>query len=219
MDFLSVGFEIKSEDVNADGIFKGYGSTFGGAPDSYGDIMEKGAFKKSLDSGGRNGFGVAMLYQHNPDFPIGVWQQMREDSKGLYVEGKLALGTQYGKETYELMKMGALKGLSIGYDVPKGGSEWDNDKKVRYLKEVNLWEISPVTFPANTRAKINGVKVFEEASNIRELEASLRDAGLSHSQSKYIVSLCKKNFVKKNFVKKNREDSTSTDILELLKAI
>ncbi len=197
MEYIDVGFEFDKKDISDDGTFKGYGSTFGGKPDSYGDIINEGAFKDTLLKGGRNGFGVAMLYQHQSDKPIGVWTTLAEDKKGLYVEGKLAMEVQLAKEAHALMKMGALRGLSIGYDLKGIPSDeavsFDDKKNIRYLKKLNLWEISPVTFPANTRARITGVKMLEEAKNIREFEEILRDLGLSHRQSLYITSLCKEN--------------------------
>jgi len=189
-------FEIKSDDIQESGIFKGYGSMFGGEPDSYGDIVMKGAFVDSLSKGGRNGTGVAMLWQHDPSKPLGVWNQIEEDKKGLYVEGQLAINTQLGKEAYELMKMGAVRGLSIGYQLNKDGYEMDKENKVRKLKNIDLWEISPVTFPASTRAQITGVKAaVENAKSERELEEALHEAGLSISASKYIVKLCKPSMV------------------------
>ncbi len=188
-EYLDV--EFKKEDVNDDGTFSGFGSTFGGRPDSHGDIIAQGAFSDTLNSGGRNGFGVAMLWQHNSDQVPGIWTSMAENKKGLKVEGQLALATQLGKEAHELMKMGAVKGLSIGFDIAEDGSEFDDKKKARILKKLNLWEISLVTFPANTRAQITNVKAFEQAKTPRELEALLRDSGLSKQAAQNIVKLCK----------------------------
>jgi uncharacterized protein len=196
METKDFSFEIKTEDIEPSGIFKGYASMFGGEPDSYGDIVMRGAYSETLSKGGRNGNGVAMLWQHDPTKPLGVWKSLVEDSKGLKVEGQLAIGTQLGKEAYELMKMGAVKGLSIGYDVNKDDFEVDDRGKVRRLKNINLWEISPVTFPASTRAQITGVKAaIENAKTERELEKAFRDLGISVHASKYMVSLCKSNLV------------------------
>lgn len=204
-------FEIKSDDIESSGIFKGYGSMFGGEPDSYGDIVMKGAFVESLSKGGRNGTGVAMLWQHDPSKPLGVWNQIEEDKKGLYVEGRLAINTQLGKDAYELMKMGAVRGLSIGYQLNKDGYEMDKDNKTRKLKNIDLWEISPVTFPASTRAQITGVKAaIENAQNERDLENALRDAGLSIEASKYIVKLCRPSLV-------DRKKSSAVGVLDALR--
>lgn len=192
MEKLDFALEIRSADVKDDGTFSGYASTFGGEPDSYGDIIMSGAFKKSISAGGRNKNGVAMLWQHYNHQVPGVWKQLIEDSRGLAVVGKLALDVQIGKEAYSLMKIDAIKGLSIGFNAVE--FDYDQKTKVRTLKEVDLWEISLVTFPANVHAQITGVKAFEEATTIREFEQALRDAGLSYRQSKYIISLCQDSF-------------------------
>lgn len=196
--YISVPFEKK--DIQETGLFTGYGSTFGGKPDSYGDIIAPGAFSESISKNGRGGMGIAMLYQHDHTQPIGVWNHIAQDKKGLYMEGQLALKTQRGSETHELMKMGALKGLSIGFDMPRDPEtgkiagdaiEIDKKKKTQLLKRINLWEVSPVTFAANTRARVTGVKNFEQIKTEREMERALRDAGLSKSEAVFISSLCK----------------------------
>jgi len=192
-EYLDVPFEIKASSILDDGTFEGYGSMFGGEPDAYGDIVVKGAFKDSLAAGGRNGTGIAMLWQHDPKQPIGVYKEIEEDKKGLHLIGKLTRGVQKADEAHLLMKDGALKGLSIGYDVQDYSIEEDKklNKRTRYLKKVELWEISPVTFPAAVRAQITNVKAIEEAKTERELEAALRDAGLSIKESALLVSRCK----------------------------
>jgi len=171
--------EIKAE--NSKGIFTGYGSIFGNE-DQGNDIMQKGAFTKSLIN--RPVSKVKMLYQHKTDEPIGVFTEMYEDSKGLFVKGQLAMGTQKGREAYELLKMGALDGMSIGFraDPEKQGYN-ENKRGVRTLKEVDLMEISLVTFPMNESALIETVK--GNAKNIREWEKILREAGgLSRTEAK-----------------------------------
>ncbi len=174
---------IFESEVKADskGIFTGYGSIFGNEDQGM-DIMQKGAFTKSLKN--RPSGKVKMLYQHKTDEPIGVFQDIYEDEKGLFVKGQLAMGTQRGKEAYELLKMGALDGMSIGFraDPDKQGYN-ENKRGVRTLKEVDLMEISLVTFPMNESALIETVK--GNAKNIREWERILRDAGgLSRTESK-----------------------------------
>ena len=171
--------EIKAE--NSKGIFTGYGSIFGNE-DQGNDIMQKGAFTKSLIN--RPVSKVKMLYQHKTDEPIGVFTEIYEDSKGLFVKGQLAMGTQRGREAYELLKMGALDGMSIGFraDPEKQGYN-ENKRGVRTLKEVDLMEISLVTFPMNESALIETVK--GNAKNIREWEKILREAGgLSRTEAK-----------------------------------
>ena len=171
--------EIKAE--NNKGIFTGYGSIFGNE-DQGNDIIQKGAFTKSLVN--RPVSKVKMLYQHKTDEPIGVFTEIYEDNKGLYVKGQLAMGTQKGREAYELLKMGALDGMSIGFraDPEKQGYN-ENKRGVRTLKEVDLMEISLVTFPMNESALIETVK--GNAKNIREWEKILREAGgLSRTEAK-----------------------------------
>jgi len=170
--------EIKSD---VKGIFTGYGSIFGNE-DQGKDIMQKGAFTKSLVSRPAN--KVKMLFQHKTDEPIGIFTDMYEDEKGLFVKGQLAMGTQKGREAYELLKMGALDGMSIGFraDPEKQGYN-ENKRGVRTLKEVDLMEISLVTFPMNESALIETVK--GNAKNIREWEKILREAGgLSRTEAK-----------------------------------
>jgi len=149
---LDTRLELRSFDEDT-GIFKGIASVFGEL-DSFNDKVAKGAFKQSLKDRGPS--GIKMLWQHRPSEPIGIWTDLKEDSKGLLVEGKLALGTQRGREAHELLKMGALDGLSIGFVSKK--TEIDEDTGIRTLKEIDLWEISLVTFPALHSARITQVK-------------------------------------------------------------
>jgi HK97 family phage prohead protease len=188
--YNSFPFNYEQKELTEEGIFTGYGSIFDDEPDSYGDVIEKGAFTNTLVKQGRNKNGIAMLYQHNHNMPIGVWTEMAEDNIGLRVKGQLAINTTNGKDAYELMKIGAIKGLSIGYTVKR--EEMDHEKGCRILKEIELWEISPVTFPAKVSATITGIKNIEECLTERDLENALRESGLSKSASQYIVKLCRK---------------------------
>lgn len=144
---------IKS--LDGDGHFTGYASVFG-ALDSQREIVERGAFVRSITRWRALGRSPAMLWMHDPTMPIGVWISMQEDENGLFVSGRLALSTQKGREAYELLKLGALTGLSIGYRVIR--SEIDKVRKARLLRDVELFEISLVTFPANDEARISDVK-------------------------------------------------------------
>jgi uncharacterized protein len=197
MKYLSVPFE--KDDLQETGVIRGYGSTFGGRPDSYGDVIAHGAFSESILKNGRGGLGIAMLYQHDASRPVGIWNTIHEDGRGLRMEGQLAMKTQLGAETYELLKMDALKGLSIGFDLPrdkngepdKSAFEIDEKSKTRTLKRINLWEVSLVTFPANTRARVTGIKALEDAANEREFERALRESGLTRSEALYVTKLCR----------------------------
>jgi hypothetical protein len=178
---FNVAAEIKA--VDDSGVIEGYGSVFGNL-DSYSDIVAPGAFAKSLEEAKASGRMPAMLWQHNPDEPIGVWVEMREDDRGLFVKGKLA-ETQRGKEARELIKLGALTGLSIGYTTRTYQVDRENDSRV--LTDVQLWEVSPVTFPANSEARITGVKA-DAISSPKDFERFLRDAGFSRREAKQITA-------------------------------
>jgi len=176
---LTFHSEVKANDDK--GTFTGYGSIFGNE-DQGSDIMQKGAFTKSLEQ--RPASKVKLLYQHKTDEPIGIFETMYEDEKGLFVKGRLAMGTQKGREAYELLKMGALDGMSIGFraDPDKQGYN-ENKRGTRTLKEVDLMEISLVTFPMNERALIENVKASQKS--IREWEKILREVGsLSRTEAK-----------------------------------
>jgi uncharacterized protein len=178
-DRLSLPVHVKA--AAREGVFAGYASTFGGPPDCYGDIIEPGAFAKTLKSDR----AVAMLWAHDPSEPIGKWGSLSEDRVGLRVEGKLALTTQRGGDAYELLKMDAL-GLSIGYRVANAGATYSQDKRV--LKEVELFEISAVAMPANSRARVTSVKGVRPET-VRDFESLLRgELGFSAREAKAIAS-------------------------------
>lgn len=179
MKQLRVAAEIKA---GADGVIEGYGSVFGNV-DSYGDIVVAGAFERTLVAAKAEGRLPAMLWQHNPDEPIGVWTEMRQDKRGLVVKGQVAMTTQRGREAFELIKMGALSGLSIGYSTVK--STFDEQTGVRSLVDLDLWEVSPVTFPANGAARITAAKAA--ITTERDFETFLRDSGFSRSEAERIT--------------------------------
>lgn len=170
--------------ASEEGLIEGYGSVFGDL-DSYYDVVKKGAFKRTLREAKAAGRMPAMLWQHNPDQPIGVWTEMLEDDRGLIVKGRLA-DTQLGREAHTLMKMGALSGLSIGYRTVR--YSMDSETGVRTLEDVDLFEVSPVTFPALDTARLSAVKSAEEIKTEREFEEFLRDAGFSRTVAKAMVA-------------------------------
>ena len=171
--------EIKTEG-EAEGEFEGYASTFGNV-DKGNDVVVNGAFRKSLRRRPYN--KVKLLYQHRTDEPIGVFKGMREDENGLYVKGQLAMGTQKGREVYELMKMGALDAMSIGFKADPKSQSYDERRRKRFLRDVDLMEVSLVTFPMNDKAVVHQVKGADRT--IREWEVLLRDVGdLSRMESK-----------------------------------
>ena len=200
---LDVKFEIKTEEIGEEkGLFSGYGSIFNNK-DLGNDVVLAGAFAQSI---GRKGAkAVKLLYQHKQDEPIGVFDEIIEDSKGLKVKGRLAMGTQRGKEVYELMKMGAIDGLSIGYRVDDKGYEYDKRRRRRMLKSVDLMEISAVTFPMNPRARIQAVKGAERT--VRDWEQFLRDEGsLSRTEEKAAASAVTKALEQRDAVKEEQPE-------------
>ncbi|WP_333713730.1 HK97 family phage prohead protease [Yoonia sp.] len=141
--FCSLGGEIAVTDGT---VISGYASLFG-APDQGGDIVERGAYAASL----AKGRGVKMLWQHDPAQPIGVWDEVREDAKGLWVKGRLLTDVAKGREAASLIAAKAIDGLSIGYRTLKARKD---DAGQRRLTELELWEVSLVTFPMLPDARV-----------------------------------------------------------------
>lgn len=184
MEHKKVIFEVKS--VNESGTFEGYGSVYD-VVDQGDDIVAKGAFTDSLQELAQKGRMPALLWQHDAAQPIGVYTKMVEDENGLYVEGQLALKTQKGAEAYELMKMGAISGLSIGFMTKQ--DSYDNKSGVRTITKGDLWEVSVVTFPMNDQARIDAVKSIDAITDLKSAETYLRDScGLSRSAATAFVS-------------------------------
>lgn len=167
--------------------FSGYASVFGGV-DDYGDTIVRGAFKDSLAE--RNS-PVMMFFGHSPGRVLGKWTALQEDDVGLYVEGELTPGNTDSDNTLALLKHGALSGLSIGYNVPPGGSSMTDDGR-RVLKQIDLVEVSIVSMPADSSARVDLTSVkamLDEAKSISELEDYLRDAGnFSRSSAKAFLA-------------------------------
>ncbi|HEO9146093.1 TPA: HK97 family phage prohead protease [Enterobacter asburiae] len=184
---LDIPLKLKS--VSDSGEFEGYGSVFG-VKDSYDDVVVPGAFSKSLQSWREKNSLPAMLWQHQMDEPIGVYTEMKEDEVGLYVKGRLLIDDDpLAKRAHAHMKAGSLTGLSIGYMLKDW--EYDRTKEVFLLKEIDLWEVSPVTFPSNDEARISDVKsavARGETPSQKCIERVLRDVGLSRTQAKAFMA-------------------------------
>ena len=163
----SVALTLKKE-PDQDGVFEGYASVFG-IVDQGMDVVERGAFRKSL--GSRK---VKMLWQHDMAQPIGVWDEIYEDERGLFVRGRLLKEVEKGREAMALLRAGAIDSMSIGYRTMEAMPEGDG--RVRKLMEVDLFEISLVTFPMLPDAKVTNVKSI---STERDFEKFLREAGYS----------------------------------------
>lgn len=172
------------------GQFSGYASVFGGV-DSYGDTIEKGAYSDTLENRNRP---VMMFFNHNPSQVIGKWVEMREDEKGLLVKGELTNGHSLASDVRASLKHGAITGLSIGFRIPKGGAEYDDETEIRTLKKIDLHEISVVTIPADNDARIDVASVksaLDEVATIRDLELCLRDAGFSKAAAQTFLAKAK----------------------------
>lgn len=131
-------------------VISGYASLFGVA-DQGGDVVQAGAYRRSIAALEAQGRRVKMLWQHDPAQPIGVWDEVCEDARGLWVKGRLLESTQKGREAAELIRVGALDGLSIGYRTKRAVKD---DKGRRLLMELELWEVSLVTFPMLPSARV-----------------------------------------------------------------
>lgn len=170
---LGPALEIKS--VTSDGTFEGYASLFN-REDLGRDVIAPGAFTESLRTRGAG--GVKLLYQHDPAEPIGVWQSLREDAKGLYARGRLLLSVGRAREVHALLEAGALDGLSIGFKAVS--SRRDTKSSVRRISKIDLWEISIVTFPMLPEARIATLSkrlAAPYARSAREFEQWLRADG------------------------------------------
>lgn len=154
-----------------EGRFSGYASLFG-VTDLSRDRVERGAFARSLHQKGPA--GIRMLFQHDPAEPIGRWTAIREDERGLFVEGVLASGVQKAREVLELMRAGAIDGLSIGFRTVRAVPEARS--RVRRILEADLWEISIVTFPMLPGARIGEVKAAAREAGTDAMVRQLRAA-------------------------------------------
>ncbi|MBE9475500.1 MAG: HK97 family phage prohead protease [Proteobacteria bacterium] len=173
------GLETKFASFDGAAVLKngceisGYASVFGQA-DQSGDVVQTGAYKACLQKLAAEGRSVKMLWQHDPTKPIGVWDEIHEDGNGLFVKGRLLPEIQGGSEALALIKAGAIDGLSIGYRTLKAEK---SIKQGRLLHELELWEVSLVTFPMLPQARvIPDGKADDELAN--ELAAALNAARL-----------------------------------------
>lgn len=218
--------ETKAEDAEA-GTLSGYGAMFGNV-DSYGDVIEKGAFTRTLKEWKARGKLPPMLLQHGGGMfggsaddmvPIGQWTSMVEDAKGLRVEGRLfALDTQRGRYLHEGLKAGALDGLSIGF-VAREVRYGDGKKEPeRTLTDIELWELSVVTFPANDKARVSHAKSLT-THELRALEDILGDRGLSRTDRAVAVSVFKSWLQRDAGAPANTPRDADVSVSELLRAI
>jgi HK97 family phage prohead protease len=182
---LFVPFELK--EVADGGKFSGYASVFGNV-DLGLDVVEPKAFKEIVKNPGGK---VAVFYWHGmksgAELPIGE-VDVEQDEKGLRVEGEIYTDDDFAARVHKQMKRKSVGGMSIGYDVLSGGAEYD-EKGVRHLRKLRLWEVSVLPFGMNPKARVTSVKgALQPIETIRELEDLLRDAaGLSVRQARAIA--------------------------------
>jgi len=178
---MDAAFELKA--VDAEGVFEGYASIFEAVDDGH-DAVLPGAFARSLAEKGPA--GIKLLWQHDPSEPVGRIEAIREDSRGLFVRGRLLPELRRAAEALSLMRCGALDGLSIGYRTRR--ARHDAKSGVRMIEEVDLWEVSLVTFPMQAGARIAAFKAMPHGS-IRNFEGFLREAGgFSRSEAKALAA-------------------------------
>jgi len=204
LHYKTFPFVIKSaQEQDNIGRINGYGSIFGNA-DSYNERVAKGAFAKSLSSGSK----IKMLWQHDAASPIGNWENLKEDEIGLTGDALLPLNIVSVREKYEMAKAGLVEGLSIGYMVRDNGWEKLDDGSY-LLKDLDLREISMVTFPANPLALISSVKSLTFTPN--QLEYYLLSLGFSPNQAK--------GAVERSFVDASQFDERKKEEAAIIKSI
>lgn len=174
--------------VQPDGGFEGYASLFNKV-DQGRDVVLRGAFADSLKKRGAG--GIKLLFQHDPAQVIGVWDEIKEDARGLFVRGRLLPDVARAREVLTLMREGALDGLSIGFRTVKGAR--DRKSGIRRLHKIDLWEISIVTFPMLAEARVTQMKrrpFIGKVPTEREFERWLtQDAGLTRSEARAVMRL------------------------------
>lgn len=205
MEFKSCQIKWKADAET--GEIEGYGAVFGNV-DSTGDVIQAGAFAGAITPR-----GVKMLWQHDPAHPIGVWDEVREDATGLWVKGRIFTAVDKGREALALLDGGAIDGLSIGYRTVKAERDADG---IRYIKELKLWEVSIVTFPANEMATAR-VKSIETE---RDLERLLIDNGMSRKNAKAIAAQSKGYLDQRDADAENPDEGLrDADLIEALKSL
>lgn len=153
METKSLPFQIGELKASGDGWeVAGYASTFLGEPDTYGDIVAKGAFVESLAKR-----ATRLLWQHDTSKPIGRQLSLAEDDHGLHGRWSI-VPTSAGKEAHELLREGLIDALSIGFQTVD--AEWN--ETTRILKKVDLFEVSLVTIPANSNALVTSFKAPDD---------------------------------------------------------
>lgn len=206
----SFGWETKA--ISEAGQFTGYGSVFG-VLDSYDEIVAPGAFMDTLSGLKQTGRTLPVLWQHATNDPIGNWPNLEEDVVGLQGQGDLWLGVAANAAVAQKgMQTKSVTGLSIGYYVLK--STYDEPSGIRTLNAVELLEVSVVTNPSNSAARVNAVKARIDAGDfltVREFEDLLREQGFSKNVA---AQIAERGY--KSFAAGDRADNTAAELLSLL---
>lgn len=180
-------FTYHVKEVDEEGHFSGYASVYN-VIDSYREVVVPGAFANTLRKWATRGRLPPALWQHRSSEPVGPFTKMVEDERGLYTEGQLLVkDVQRSREARAFMLSKTVDGMSIGFNSII--EEYNSETKLLSLKEIDLWEVSIVTFPANTESLITEVKSMFDGNvpSIKEIEEVLRDAGFSRTQAKALV--------------------------------
>lgn len=182
-------FDFEVKEITPSGNFTGYGSVYSIA-DHGGDIVAPGAFAESLAAWKQKNRLPAMLFGHQAgELPVGAYQSIKENPAGLWLDGTLAVDTQKGGDLHKLMKIGAISGLSIGFNTRD--DSYDEVTGERTIKKADLWEVSLVNFPMNDSARVVSVKSIETFQTIRDAEKFLRDTGMSRTEAVAFISRVK----------------------------
>ena len=158
METIQTGLEVKfaggtvAPVMTDEAVIEGDASLFG-LPDQGGDVVQPGAYGAGLARLAARGGKVRMLWQHDAAQPIGIWEEIREDGRGLWVKGRLLLEVAQAREAAALVRAGAIDGLSIGYRTVRAEKTVGGGRR---LSEVELWEVSLVTFPMLADARVGG---------------------------------------------------------------
>lgn len=214
---MKINYAIKSENlaVKDDGYISGYCSVFGHV-DSYSDTIEPQAYDALVASGVK----PLMFFNHSTySVPIGVWDKLSVDARGLFIEGRLNLNIKQGKDVYEALKLGSMNGLSVSIGMMDEDIDYDAGG-IRHIKNVReLNEVSIVNFPADKNARISDIK-SDKINSIRDVEHSLCEVGFSQTDAKGIISLVKTALTKeqRDADKAKAEEAIKAHIFSILNA-
>ncbi len=216
--------DISLQDCNiklssSPGVFSGYASVFNGN-DSYNDTIKPGAFSKTLEERTRP---PLMLFGHNSERVIGKWISLKEDDIGLKIKGEFTPGHTDAMNTYASLKHGAIDGLSIGFRIPKNGADEKEDGG-RIIKEIDLGEISIVTFPADMDARVSVVKEdIDRIKSLKDAEQFLREADkFNRNTAKDFVSVLMreaKKIVIRNLGDDEKQEREQYEIMKMIERI